>query len=96
MRTTIVRRPHEKRTALHSQLQAINKLASGVHDLAQVNAKHVKVENQDRQQLLEFRREEAGKTRKHGNEVTELYLKMMMVQQSNNFGKNFSQQSQMM
>ena len=57
--------------------------------------KRLKVKNQDQQQLLEFRREEAGKTGNHEKEITELYLKMAVVQQSNNFGMNFNQQSQM-
>ena len=94
VRTKVVTRPHEKKTAARSQLQAINKLASGVQELAPVNAKRLKVEKQDRQQLLEFRREEAEKTRKHKKEIAELHLKIMMVQQPNNFRIIFSQQSQ--
>ena len=91
VRTKVVTRPHEKRTPSRSQLQA-----SGFQELARVNAKRLKVENQDRQQLLEFRREEAEKTRKYKKELmAELYLKMIMVQQSNKFRINFSQQSQM-
>ena len=57
--------------------------------------KRLKVENQDRQRLLEFSREKAGKTGNYEKEITELYLKMAIVQQSNNFGMNFIQQSQM-
>lgn len=57
--------------------------------------KRLKVENQDQQRLLEFSREKAGKTGNHEKEITELYLKMAIVQQSNNFGMNFIQQSQM-
>ena len=49
MRIKVVKRLHEKRTAVRSQLQAINKLASELrHKLGKVNAKHLKVENQDR------------------------------------------------
>lgn len=57
--------------------------------------KRLKVENQDQQRLLEFSREKAGKTGNREKEITELYLKMAMVQQSYNFGMNFIQQSQM-
>ena len=71
----------KKTTATRSQLQAIDKLASGVQELARVNAKYLKVENQDLQQLLEFRREEAEKTRKYEKEMAERYFKMMRVQQ---------------
>ena len=53
-----------------------------------------KIENQDRQQLLEVRQEEAEKTRRLEYEMAELYLKVVIVQQSNNFGMNFNQQSQ--
>ena len=67
-------------------MQNINKLASGVHELVQVNAKRLKVENQDQQQLLEFCREEAENTQQHEKEMAELYLEMMIVQQSNNLG----------
>ena len=35
--TKVATRPHEKRTTACSQLQAVNKLASGVHELARVN-----------------------------------------------------------
>ena len=69
-------------------------LASGVHELAQVYGKRLKVENQDQQQLLEFCRKEAEKTRRYEKKMAELYLKMMMVKQSNNLGMNFNQQSQ--
>ena len=94
MRTKLVTRPHEKNDWSPSQLQAIDKLASGVQELARVNAKYLKVENQDLQQLLEFRREEAEKTRKYEKEMAERYFKMMRVQQSNNFRMNLNQQSQ--
>ena len=37
-----------KRFATRSQLQAINKLAFGVHEPAQINPKRLKIENKDR------------------------------------------------
>ena len=52
----------------------------------QVNAKRLKVENQDQQQLLEFCREEAENTQQYEKEMAELHLQMMIVQQSNNLG----------
>ena len=64
-----------KKNCFRSQLQAINKLASGVQELARFNAKHLKVGNEDQQQLLEFRGEEAEKTRKDEKETAELHWK---------------------
>ena len=60
----IVAKPHAKRSAARSQLQAINQLAAGVSKLAEVNAKRLKVEEKDRHALLAFRREEAGEKQK--------------------------------
>ena len=54
VRTKVVTRSNGKRAAARSQLQAINKLGLGVQELARVNSKRLKVENKDRQQLLEF------------------------------------------
>lgn len=92
----------EKRTAAHSQLQATisqllestnqGKLMQKLQQLLPVLV--FKIENQDRQQLLEVRQEEAEKTRRLEYEMAELYLKVVIVQQSNNFGMNFNQQSQ--
>ena len=64
VRRKVVAKPHEKRSAARSLLQAINQLAMGVNKLADISAKRLKVEERDRQSMLEFRREEAEKNRK--------------------------------
>ena len=92
----------EKRTAAHSQLQGtISQLLESTNQGKLMQKLQLllpvlvfKIENQDRQQLLEVRQEEAEKTRRLEYEMAELYLKVVIVQQSNNFGMNFNQQSQ--
>jgi len=79
-RKKIVSKPHEKRGVARSQLQAIGQLASGVNKLADVNAKRMKIEEKDREALLNFRKEEAEKTRQHEKDMAELYLNMMHIQ----------------
>ena len=70
----IVAKTYEKRTVARSQLQAMSQLASGVHRLAEVNAKRMKLEEKDRKALLEFRKEEAVKNRQHEKEMAQIYV----------------------
>ena len=60
-RKKVVAKPHEKRSVPRSQLQALSQLAAGVDKLAEVNAKRMKIEEKDREAILQFRREEAEK-----------------------------------
>ena len=52
---------HEKRNVPRSQLQALSQLATGVNKLAEAKAKRMKLEQEDRDVLLKFWREEAAK-----------------------------------
>ena len=60
-----------------SHLQAMNQLAASINSLAKVNARKMVIEEKDRKLLLEFRREEAEKTRQHEKCMVALYLRMM-------------------
>ena len=73
----VVAKPHEKRSVARLQLQAMNQLAASVNGLAEGNSRNMMIEEKDRKFLLEFRREEAEKTREHKKYMAELYLRMM-------------------
>ena len=69
----------KKRKVARSQLRAISQLASAVNKLADVNAKRMRCEEKDRQALLDFRKEEAEKNRRHEKEMAELYFRMIQI-----------------
>ena len=83
-RKKVVAKPHEKRSAACSQLKAMSQLAASVNRLAEVNSSKMIIEEQDRKSLLEFRREEAEKTREHEKYMAELYFRMMNHRHSTN------------
>ena len=58
----------------------MSQLASGVNRLAGVNAKRMKLEEEDRKALLEFRKEEAEKNGQHEKEMAQIYLQMIEMQ----------------
>ena len=60
----LVAKPHEKRSAGRSQLQAISQLVAGVNKLAEIDFKRFKVEERNPQYLLELRKEDAENNRK--------------------------------
>ena len=61
MKRKTVTKQHEKQIVPRLQLQALSRLASGVNKIAEVNAKQVKLEQEDRKALLKFWREEVAK-----------------------------------
>ena len=80
MKRKIVTKPLEKRNVSHSQLQALSQLDAVVNKLAEVNAKRMKLEQEDTEALLKFRRDEATKYRDHEKEMVQLYLHIIMQQ----------------
>ena len=67
-----VTKPHEKQIVPRLQLQALSRLASGVNKIAEVNAKQVKLEQEDRKALLKFWREEVAKNWVHEKKMVQL------------------------
>ena len=79
-----VAKPHGKRSVTRSHLQAMSQLAASVNSLAKVNARKMMIEEKDRKSLLEFRREEAEKTRQHEKCMVEHYLRILNHSNSSN------------
>ena len=80
----VVEDAKNKRSVARSQLQAMSHLAASVDRLAEVNARKMMIEEKDCKSLLEFRREEAEKTRECKKYMAELYLRMMNHRHSTN------------
>ena len=73
MKRKTITKPHEKQIVHRLQLQALSRLASGVNKIAEVNAKQMKLEQEDREALLRFWREEVAKNRDHEKKMVQLY-----------------------
>ena len=73
MKRKTVTKPHEKQIVPRLQLQALSRLVSGVNKIAEVNAKQMKLEQEDREALLRFWREEVAKNRDHEKKMVQLY-----------------------
>ena len=81
VRTKVVAKPHEKRSAARSQLQAINQLAMGVNKLADINAKRF-IGNL----CLNSVEKKREKNRKH---LIQVYMNMLLMQLSSHNNDNF-------
>ena len=68
-------KPYEKRGKVRSQTQALSQLSASINRLADISAKRLKAEVEDRATLLKFRKEEAEVNRKHEIELARLYLR---------------------
>ena len=77
LKKKIVTKLHKKWSVPCSQLQALSELDAGVNKLAEVNAKRMKLEQEDRKALLKFWPEEAAKYRDHKKEMIQLYFCMI-------------------
>ena len=75
--SSIVSKPHEKRSVARSQLQVISQLTAGVNILADINAKRLKMEEKDLEPVLQFRKEEVEKVRKHEKKMAVIYFQFM-------------------
>ena len=61
LKRKLVTKPHKKRNVPHLQLQPLSQLAAGVNKLAGANKKRIKLEQEDREEIVKCWREEAAK-----------------------------------